>query len=146
MEKKCSRCSEVKNASEFHRRTTAKDGLQRHCKVCEKLAHHSHYLKNSEVFKERAKTRRVSETIAYRTWKETLCCSICSEADSYCLDFHHLDPTQKDFSISDAVSFGLHSDKMTEELKKCIVVCKNCHTKIHRYGLDNYLMTIEPVG
>lgn len=146
MEKECTRCHAVKSESNFHKRTVAKDGLQAHCKECEKLAHQLHYSKNSQVFKDRAKERRLSETKKYRDWKETLSCCICSESDSHCLDFHHLDPSQKDFSISDASSMGLSSYRLSDELKKCIVVCKNCHVKIHRYGLEKYLETVEPVG
>jgi hypothetical protein len=46
------------------------------------------------------------------------------------LDFHHLDPGEKDFSISqngDTISF----DRIKAEIDKCILVCKNCHGEIH---------------
>lgn len=50
----------------------------------------------------------------------------CSAA----LDFHHKDEREK--------SFGLSQDGMTrswkktkEELKKCVLVCANCHREIH---------------
>ena len=46
------------------------------------------------------------------------------------LEFHHLDPTQKDFGIS---SHGntLKLDVMKKEADKCILVCSNCHKEIH---------------
>ena len=49
----------------------------------------------------------------------------CLEA----LEFHHLDPAKKDFSISS--SDVLSYDKMKEEVDKCILVCANCHREIH---------------
>ena len=46
------------------------------------------------------------------------------------LEFHHLNPLEKDFSISDR---NVNSDweAIKEELDKCILVCANCHREIH---------------
>lgn len=46
------------------------------------------------------------------------------------LEFHHLDPTQKDFNISDR-DIKLNWDEIKCELDKCILVCSNCHREIH---------------
>lgn len=45
-------------------------------------------------------------------------------------DFHHTDPTQKDFGIS---SGGLTRSwkRIQEELDKCVVLCANCHREVH---------------
>lgn len=45
------------------------------------------------------------------------------------LEFHHLDPTQKEFHLGEARGRNLAS--LREELNKCILVCRNCHTEIH---------------
>lgn len=46
------------------------------------------------------------------------------------LDFHHIDPTQKSFSIcKDRGKFGL--PKLREEAKKCLLICSNCHREEH---------------
>lgn len=44
------------------------------------------------------------------------------------LDFHHLDPSQKDFKLSDMYSKSWKS--VLEELDKCVLVCANCHREI----------------
>jgi 5-methylcytosine-specific restriction endonuclease McrA len=44
------------------------------------------------------------------------------------LEFHHLDPSQKDFTISND-RFKLQ-DAVTES-KKCILICSNCHKELH---------------
>lgn len=56
-------------------------------------------------------------------------CQICHYKKSIrALQFHHLDPSQKDFGISGGTkSF----EKMKPELDKCILVCANCHSEIH---------------
>lgn len=45
------------------------------------------------------------------------------------LEFHHLDPREKDFGIGskDVLSF----EKCKKEVDKCILVCANCHREIH---------------
>lgn len=44
------------------------------------------------------------------------------------LDFHHLNPSQKDFTIGNR-DFKLK--ECIEESKKCIMLCANCHREIH---------------
>ncbi len=46
------------------------------------------------------------------------------------LEFHHLDPNEKDFGIA---SDGLTRswEKIKEELDKCIMLCANCHREEH---------------
>lgn len=46
------------------------------------------------------------------------------------LEFHHEDPSQKDFAIS--MSGQTRSwERIQKELDKCILVCSNCHKEIH---------------
>ena len=56
------------------------------------------------------------------------CCNISFPLVVY--DFHHLDPSQKDFSLSDKTS-TVKWDKVKTEIDKCILVCANCHRQIH---------------
>jgi predicted transcriptional regulator len=46
------------------------------------------------------------------------------------LEFHHLDPTKKDFSISSSGNTRAW-EVIKKELDKCIMVCANCHREIH---------------
>jgi hypothetical protein len=63
------------------------------------------------------------------------CCEFCGyDKDITSLDFHHLDPSQKEISPS-----NLHYkswDYAKQELDKCIVLCSNCHREEH-FRLDN---------
>jgi hypothetical protein len=46
------------------------------------------------------------------------------------LEFHHM--TSKQFNIANAVSdFRISKHKLQSELKKCVVLCHDCHTKLH---------------
>lgn len=44
------------------------------------------------------------------------------------LQFHHVDPTQKAFPMSTASGKAL--DTYREEMRKCVLVCANCHCEI----------------
>lgn len=45
------------------------------------------------------------------------------------LDFHHLDPSTKDFSISKYKNCSF--ERIKSELDKCILLCRNCHAEVH---------------
>lgn len=63
------------------------------------------------------------------------CCKLCGyKAYIQALEFHHLDPLQKDFAISG----GSHSwVKIQSEIEKCVLLCANCHRETHA-GLTIY--------
>lgn len=54
------------------------------------------------------------------------CCGYKNYAGA--LEFHHLDPNEKDFTISGS---SKAFDKLIKEIDKCILVCSNCHKEIH---------------
>lgn len=56
-------------------------------------------------------------------------CQICGyNKNIAALEFHHIDPSQKDFGISET----RHNWEDTQkELDKCIMICANCHREIH---------------
>ena len=46
------------------------------------------------------------------------------------LEFHHIDPTQKDFNISNKGK-TISLENLKKEVDKCDLVCSNCHKEIH---------------
>lgn len=51
----------------------------------------------------------------------------CPEA----LDFHHIDPFQKDFQMGDILASPQRWTIIVAELKKCVLLCANCHRELH---------------
>lgn len=45
------------------------------------------------------------------------------------LDFHHIDPNDKEFAISGS-GFSRSWARVEKEIKKCLLVCANCHREI----------------
>ena len=69
-------------------------------------------------------------------YKSKLQCTACSEADTICLSFHHLDPDNKVASIHELLNKGATIEQLQAEISKCIVLCFNCHMKLHRDKRD----------
>ena len=57
-------------------------------------------------------------------------CEKCGIADFRVLDFHHDSLEKKDFNISD-FRYRAGFKKLKEEVKKCSVLCANCHRIVH---------------
>jgi hypothetical protein len=59
-------------------------------------------------------------------------CVICGYSKcKAALDFHHIDPNEKEFALGAARGSILNWEKLVEEVKKCALLCANCHREIH---------------
>ena len=55
-------------------------------------------------------------------------CVCCNESDSDLIDWHHVNPQDKNFNIT---CYNEPHDRWWSEVLKCIPVCVLCHRKIH---------------
>ena len=70
--------------------------------------------------------RRKVQSILYKGGK----CEKCGyDKCLSALEFHHIDPSKKDFTISTVINRKF--EKIKNELDKCVLVCANCHREIH---------------
>lgn len=108
-------------------------------KIVAKTLHISYEaLKKFIVFKDRPKRqiKPVRDTSEYRVnVKQRLIdykggkCQICGYNRCInALEFHHINPKEKDFTISGGTK-SFNTLKL--EVDKCILVCSNCHREIH---------------
>lgn len=130
--KKCSKCLEEKDFSEFHFKNKTKDKLQSHCKCCQKLQSYNQYRKDVTKSKSRMKLnaqRNFEETVKYIvSLLQDTCCKICGEQDILVLEFHHKDPLTKKYNV--CMMIGKHTLlAVKREIAKCEVLCANCHRK-----------------
>ena len=103
--KECRICHKMLPIEDFGLRNSA-DGIYRaECKKC-----------HSEAVKIGYKKRKqwVSSI------KEQCKCMKCGEKRSYLLDFHHLDPMQKDNTIARLTSNSSNKQRIQDEINKCI--------------------------
>ena len=101
----------------------------------QKCATARHYANNKVKYIDRNTLRRQER----RKWFDNavlkgLRCERCGEDHPATLDFHHKDASEKSGEVSDMLN-GLRSkQRILAEVRKCIVLCANCHRKLH---LDN---------
>lgn len=135
--KSCCKCKEVKSLTEFHFKKT-ENRYNSWCKECV-------YTLQKERWVNRKK-----KAISLFGGK----CSICGYQKNYAaLHFHHRIPSEKEFDWS--VMKLQKWAKVIQELKKCCLVCSNCHAEIHWPEADisnsktdnNFLnLEISPTG
>ena len=58
-------------------------------------------------------------------------CMDCGISHPAVLQFHHRDRADKSFTIANVASRATSVKQITNEMKKCDVVCVNCHAKRH---------------
>lgn len=68
--------------------------------------------------------RRKQDAVNYLGGK----CSVCGYNKCLgALDFHHVNPDEKDFALSGKTKW----EDMKKELDKCVLLCANCHREHH---------------
>lgn len=126
--KLCTKCGKVKSVSEFSKNSSKKDGLQSMCKECVRKYKQKHYAENKQYYLEKAKAYREAGRERLNRYKSRLVCSNCGESRWWLLDFHHVDPSEKDREVCKLIDAP---NKLEAELEKCIVLCANCHRDLH---------------
>ena len=98
--------------------------------ICKKCA--------NDYFRRRAAKSRVKLRDALKSLKVNGC-AICGYNDcDEALDFHHVTPWNKKFQVC-ATNMCRKNEDIIEEVNKCILLCKNCHTKLHATTRKNPL-------
>jgi len=128
--RKCCACKRQLSLSNFSRKG---NGLQYRCKECQKTYRKSHYENNKDKYLFKAKNQHIKCLEENKQnifdYKSKRGCLLCPEKEPCCLDFHHTSD-DKEFTISSKVrSYTWNS--LLREIEKCVVICANCHRKIH---------------
>jgi len=144
--RKCSKCKTIfpESLEYFGKHKTNKIGLDTYCKLCRRENTLENYKKNKEKWnKTHNKTKEIKKNKITEIKEQSKGCIKCGEKRHYLLDFHHKDPESKTFQISQGTSKGWK--KIEEEIKKCVLLCSNCHRefhyfeKIYKYNIEQYI-------
>jgi hypothetical protein len=108
----------------------------------EKNRKHQHewYLRNKRKQLDKNNAIRKRNVAWTNSYKQIHPCSKCGESDICCLEFHHVDSSTKEENIARSVTGGWSIKRIEREVAKCIVLCANCHRKLHR-GVSDALAT-----
>lgn len=70
------------------------------------------------------------------------CCYCGQTFEECCYDLHHLNPEEKEFNLSSGNYNGAKTWlKIRDEVKKCVLLCANCHRKVH----NGYIEITNPI-
>lgn len=131
----CTKCNINKDIEEFPFRNKQKGTRNTVCRVCQREYTKKYYYLNRDISIERVKNRRKEIETWFRDLKKTFKCSVCGESCWVCLDLHHINPSEKERTVMQLVHRCCSKEMILKELSKCIVVCSNCHRKIHHKNI-----------
>ena len=165
--KKCTRCSESKELSQFYHKKRSKvrtDGsihswvsTYAYCKQCHYSVSKTNLHKYTDYYKNYRVLNKEKAAEASKKWyietkqkwwaiiatNKTLQCIKCGYHNhSAGLDFHHIDPDKKESTINMLMNGPAPNDEnikvFLEELEKCEVLCATCHRETHaKYNFLN---------
>lgn len=126
----CSKCGKELPLNQFE-----KDRNQ--CRDCRKAYRKERRKSHPEIHTAQALRRQQKQGEWLNSQKSA--CIICGESEPVCIDFHHINPEEKEFTISK------HRNRSKEwlsiEITKCVCLCANCHRKVHAglLNLNNFI-------
>lgn len=105
--KECSHCGEKDEDKFYKTKRTI-------CKTCH----------NQRVYQ--SATKKKKKAIEYLGGE----CNVCGYKKYYgALDFHHLNPSEKDLNFRHLKFWKW--EKIKKELDKCVLLCRVCHAEVH---------------
>lgn len=142
--KRCPGCKETKPKTEFHPLKRSPDGLACLCMECargknkrknwsiktkQQVLKQQLLQERNQMIKEQEKKQIIIDQLD--SWKEDHGCELCGERDPICLEFHPIDQNDSDMDPTLLVEEGLNWQQISVELTYYIMVCSNCHKRIH---------------
>lgn len=127
----CNHCRDEKELDEFPFRNKKKNIRHNTCKECWKDVRKESYEKNKKTTLVRNKRNKERNVEWYNEYKSKLKCSKCNEDHPACLEFHHDDPNEKEYNVSELIRTTYSIEKIIKEIEKCTIFCSNCHKKYH---------------
>jgi hypothetical protein len=89
------------------------------------------YQNNKKSERAHIKRRKLEIKSWFKELKSGLYCMKCKENHPATLEFHHKDVNKKEKTIGLMIRDGFSIERISLEIKKCMVLCANCHRKVH---------------
>lgn len=129
----CSKCDKKKILTEFYSRKNGsrKGKYYEKCKDCMKERGRNYYHKNHERQLRLALIRRANYRKVLRDFLDSIKNQPCMDCKNnyppYVMDFDHRNSEDKDKEVARMVAGGWSKNNIMKEVKKCDLVCANCH-------------------
>ena len=109
--------------------------MQIWCRACTKIYNNESY-KKSEKRREAISKRNAEELILTKGivgFYKSQGCLLCNEDCPSCMDFHHI-YDNKESNVGELIKYG--KKRILSEIRKCVILCANCHRKVHARLLE----------
>lgn len=129
--KVCGTCRQSKPRADFNRKASRPDGLQEVCRECNRESSRRYYAEHRaehvRVIVARTARRRLESKAFLVTYLRAHPCVDCGASDLRVLDFDHRPESDKRKDVMRMVNEGFSIRRLSEEIAKCDVRCRNCH-------------------
>lgn len=131
----CNKCH-IKKKLKFFGNANFKqyvNGKKYTCKDCERIVNKARYHSSNKLvsFKEKHRNNKIY-LVKMKGGKCQKCgIKLSRKYPSICFDFHHVHPKHKKLSVGEMIARNMNILKIIKELSNCLLVCANCHRKIH---------------
>jgi hypothetical protein len=130
VERRCARCGEIKNVSNFNWRRIGRGELDTYCRPCRSAYGKQHYAANRQRYidleAKRKRARAMKRMHYLLEYFRLHPCVDCGEVDPLVLEFDHI--RDKSFDIGAGLP-DRNWESILREIAKCEVVCANCHRR-----------------
>lgn len=123
----CNLCKQEKPISDFNKK---KDKTQSNCRDCTKANTRKHYKENKSYYYDKNINKKQELRDLINKIKSVPCKDCNNIFHHSAMDFDHID--NKEYNVSHLVNRG-SVNKILKEIKKCEIVCSNCH-RIRTYN------------
>jgi 5-methylcytosine-specific restriction endonuclease McrA len=123
-------CKAEKPIGEYNKNRCKRDELQTICRKCSNAKSKFHYEKNPKKHRETVK-RRANKIVQWlNDEKSKLSCKKCGASHISFLQFHHINPTRKEISVSLAAAHGWSIKRIKKKFQNVkffvLIVIRNC--------------------
>lgn len=92
-------------------------------------------LRCSFCYREMKQAVRERKRVWLTQFRKSQKCSHCGFSDHRALVFHHRKRSTKEFSLGNLLHTDRSLENIKKEIKKCEVLCANCHSILHYDGV-----------
>ena len=131
----CNICEEEKPIEEFHwadKEHRYRRGTCMACKNAGSRVRNKHPAVRLSKRDASRKARRANHERLLEYIGGKYVCEYCGYTDECTapFDFHHIDRTSKELGVGNMMQ--LSWERVKSEVDKCIILCSNCHRKVHK--------------
>lgn len=125
----CGTCKKDLPLDAFGKSSSHTDGLKTECKKCHNIQSKERYANNRTQCRMRMKKRHQDRRDIVDDAKNKPCADCKQSFPSPVMHFHHRDPSYKVSEVANLMKGKL--DILLAEIKKCDILCTNCHILRH---------------